>query len=46
LIAEFNKGRMSRRHCKPIPSIIPAILLEIIPIKVLYKIFIETHTII
>jgi|AntAceMinimDraft_5_1070358.scaffolds.fasta_scaffold57298_2 hypothetical protein len=37
---------LSRRHCKPIPSFIPAILLEIIPIKILYKISIETHTII
>jgi hypothetical protein len=26
---------MSRRHCKTIPSILPTILLEIIPIKIL-----------
>jgi hypothetical protein len=31
----FNGMIMSRRHCKPIPTILPAILLEIIPIKIL-----------
>ena len=37
---------LSRRHCKTIPSIIPTFLLEFIPIKILHKISIKTHTII
>ena len=41
-----NQNILSWRHCKPIPAILLAILLEIIPIKILYKISIKTHTII
>jgi hypothetical protein len=30
------KDRVSRRHSKPIPTIIPTIIPKIIPIKILY----------
>jgi len=41
---ELVNPALSRRHSKPIPTIIPTIIPKIIPIKILYKIFIETHT--